>query len=152
MRERRHNRQTGQQELRTVHPHAGGVDVGATSHFVGVPPGSDPEGQDVREFEAFTCGLHCLVAWLRLCGVTTVAMESTGVYWIPLFELLEAEGFEVFLVEARHVKNVPGRKSDVRDCQWLQQLHSYGLLAAAFRPAEQICVLRSYLRHSARRT
>lgn len=132
--------------LRTIKPHAAGIDVGASSHFVAVPPGSDPEGQDVREFEAFTCGLRSVSHWLRRCGVTTVAMESTGVYWIPLFELLEAEGFEVLLVDARHVKNVPGRKSDVRDCQWLQELHSYGLLSGAFRPEEQVCVLRSYLR------
>lgn len=122
--------------LRTIHPHAAGIDVGASSHFVAVPPGSDAEGQDVREFEAFTCGLRSVAQWLRRCGVTTVAMESTGVYWIPLFELLEAEGFEVLLVDARHVKNVPGRKSDVRDCQWLQELHSYGLLSGAFRPKE----------------
>lgn len=133
-------------EFRTMHPHAAGVDVGASSHFVAVPPGSDGEGRRVREFEAFTCGLRSIAQWLRACGVETVVMESTGVYWIPLFELLEAEGFEVLLVDARHVKNVPGRKSDVRDCQWLQELHSYGLLAGAFRPAEQICVLRSYLR------
>lgn len=132
--------------LRMMKPHAAGIDVGAGSHFVAVPPGADPEGQDVREFEAFTCGLRSVSEWLRRCGVTTVAMESTGVYWIPLFELLEAEGFEVLLVDARHVKNVPGRKSDVRDCQWLQELHSYGLLSGAFRPEEQVCVLRSYLR------
>jgi transposase len=133
-------------EFRSVHPHAAGVDVGASSHFVAVPPGSDAEGRRVREFEAFTCGLRGVGQWLRACGVDTVVMESTGVYWIPLFEFLEAEGFEVLLVDARHVKNVPGRKSDVRDCQWLQELHSYGLLAGAFRPPEQICVLRSYLR------
>jgi len=137
---------TGPGGLRTIHPHAAGIDVGASSHFVAVPPGSDAEGQDVREFEAFTCGLRSIAQWLRGCGATTVAMESTGVYWIPLFELLEAEGFEVLLVDARHVKNVPGRKSDVRDCQWLQELHSYGLLSGAFRPKEQVCVLRSYLR------
>jgi transposase len=132
--------------LQMIQPHAAGIDVGAGSHFVAVPPGSDPDGQDVCEFEGFTCGLRRVAEWLRRCGVVTVAMESTGVYWIPLFELLEAEGFEVMLVDARHVKNVPGRKSDVRDCRWLQQLHSYGLLSAAFRPPEQVCVLRSYLR------
>jgi transposase len=129
-----------------IKPHAAGIDVGASSHFVAVPPGADPEGRDVREFEAFTCGLRSVSEWLRRCGVTSVAMESTGVYWIPLFELLEAEGFEVLLVDARHVKNVSGRKSDVQDCQWLQELHSYGLLAGAFRPEEQVCVLRSYMR------
>lgn len=130
-----------QAPLRAIHPHAAGIDVGAESHYVAVPA-----GQNVRKFEAFTCDLHALSHWLKSCGVTTVAMESTGVYWIALFELLEADGFEVLLVDARHVKNVPGRKSDVRDCQWLQELHSYGLLSGAFRPAEQGCVLRSYLR------
>lgn len=141
-----HQQQSKPTELRTIHPRAAGVDVGASSHFVAVPPGSDVEGRRVREFEAFTCGLRSIGQWLRSCGVETVVLESTGVYWIPLFELLEAEGFEVLLVDARHVKNVPGRKSDVRDCQWLQELHSYGLLAGAFRPPEQICVLRSYMR------
>lgn len=135
-----------QAPLRAIHPHAAGIDVGAESHYVAVPAGSVPAGQNVRKFEAFTCDLHALSHWLKSCGVTTVAMESTGVYWIALFELLEADGFEVLLVDARHVKNVPGRKSDVRDCQWLQELHSYGLLSGAFRPAEQGCVLRSYLR------
>src|SRR5881296_2438257 len=88
-----------------------------------------------------------MAEWLSACAVDTVAMESTGVYWIPLFELLESRGFTVLLVNARHVKNVSGRKSDVSDCQWLQQLHSYGLLAGSFRPEAQVCVLRSYLRH-----
>ena len=108
-----------------------------------------PEGRDevsVREFGTFTADLEALADWLKQCGVTTVAMESTGVYWIPLFELLERRGFEVKLVDARHVKNVSGRKSDVLDCQWLQQLHTYGLLAGAFRPPDEVCVLRSYLR------
>jgi transposase len=108
-----------------------------------------PEGRDevsVREFGTFTADLEALAAWLKKCGVTTVAMESTGVYWIPLFEVLERRGFEVKLVDARHVKNVSGRKSDVLDCQWIQQLHTYGLLAGAFRPPDEICVLRSYLR------
>ena len=146
MMEKRQQERNKTTEFRSIHTHAAGVDVGASSHFVAVPPGSDAEGRRVREFEAFTCGLRSIAQWLRACGVETVVMESTGVYWIPLFELLEAEGFEVLLVDARHVKNVPGRKSDVRDCQWLQELHSYGLLAGAFRPAEQICVLRSYLR------
>lgn len=146
MSEHKQKNVAGQEVLRTMQPHAAGIDIGASSHFVAVPPGSDPAEEAVREFEAFTCGLYSLAKWLRVCGVTTVAMESTGVYWIPLFELLEAEGFEVILVDARHVKNVPGRKSDVRDCQWLQQLHSYGLLSGAFRPEEQVCVLRSYLR------
>jgi transposase len=108
-----------------------------------------PEGRDevsVREFGTFTADLEALADWLKKCGVTSVAMESTGVYWIPLFELLERRGFEVKLVDARHVKNVSGRKSDVLDCQWIQQLHTYGLLAGAFRPPDEICVLRAYLR------
>jgi transposase len=123
---------------------AAGIDVGSTSHFVAVPEGLDAES--VREFKSFTSDLYELAAWLERCGVNTVAMESTGVYWIPLFELLESKGFEVKLVDARHVKNVSGRKTDVLDCQWLQQLHTYGLLSAAFRPSEDICTLRAYLR------
>lgn len=103
----------------------------------------------LREFASFTGDLHRLADWLTQCGIETVAMESTGVYWIPLYELLESRGFEVKLVNARHVKNVPGRKSDVMDCQWLQQLHTYGLLEGAFRPPEQVCVLRAYLRQRA---
>jgi transposase len=133
-------------QLKPTNPHAAGIDIGATSHFVAVPQGTDPQGKEVREFEAFTCGLHELAAWLKVCKVTSVAMESTGVYWIPLYELLEAKGFEVKLVDASRVRNVPGRKSDVLDCQWIQQLHAYGLLSAAFRPEEQICVMRAYLR------
>ena len=100
----------------------------------------------MRQFGAFTTDLIALADWLAECGITTVAMEATGVYWIPLFEILERRGFEVKLVDARRVKNVPGRKSDVLDCQWLQQLHTYGLLAGAFRPADQLCILRGYMR------
>jgi hypothetical protein len=131
-------------QLQHVNLHAAGIDIGATAHFVAVPPGSDP--QPVRQFGAFTADLHRLADWLTACGVETVVMESTGVYWIPLFELLEERGFQVLLVNARHVKNVSGRKSDVLDCQWLQQLHTFGLLSGAFRPADEIVVLRSYLR------
>ena len=109
-----------------------------------VPPDRDDE--PVREFASFTADLNALADWLKACGVDTVAMESTGVYWIPLFELLESRGFTVLLVNARHVKNVCGRKSDVLDCQWLQQLMTYGLLSGAFRPPEQICVLRALWR------
>ncbi len=100
----------------------------------------------MREFASFTVELTAIADWLTACGVDTVAMESTGVYWIPLFELLESRGFTVFLVNARHVKNVSGRKSDVLDCQWLQQLMTYGLLRGAFRPVEQVCVLRALWR------
>ena len=136
-------------ELRRVNLNAAGVDVGAGSHYVAVPDGRDPEGGDVREFRAFTADLYALADWLTRCDIETVAMESTGVYWIPLFELLSERGFEVRLVDPRQLKSVPGRKTDVLDCQWIQQLHTFGLLAAAFRPDDQICVLRSDLRQRA---
>ena len=106
---------------------AAGIDVGATGHFVAVP--SDRAEQPVQEFEAFTADLYRLADWLTECGVETLAMESTGVYWIPLFRVLEERGFQVMLVDPRRIKNVPGRKTDVLDCQWLQQLHTYGLLS-----------------------
>ena len=130
--------------LQHINLNAAGIDIGSERHLVAVPEGRDPVS--VREFGTFTADLEALATWLKRCGVTTVAMESTGVYWIPLFELLERRGFEVKLVDARHVRNVSGRKSDVLDCQWIQQLHTYGLLAGAFRPADEVCVLRSYLR------
>jgi transposase len=128
-----------------VHPNAAGIDIGAEENWVAVP--ADRDEQPVRSFGCFTEDLVALALWLQACGIDTVAMESTGVYWVPLFQILEGHGFEVFLVNARHVKNVPGRKTDVLDCQWLQQLHSFGLLAASFRPDDEICVLRSYWRH-----
>ena len=131
-------------QLQHINLNAAGIDIGSERHMVAVPEGRDEVS--VREFGSFTADLEALAAWLKKCGVTTVAMESTGVYWIPLFELLERRGFEVKLVDARHVKNVSGRKSDVLDCQWIQQLHTYGLLAGAFRPPDEVCVLRSYLR------
>lgn len=132
------------QALTLVHPNAAGIDIGSASHFVAVPPDRDDE--PVREFPSFTVDLERLADWLKACDVDTVAMESTGVYWIPLFELLDARGFTVLLVNARHVKNVSGRKSDVLDCQWLQQLMTYGLLRGAFRPADEVCALRSLSR------
>ena len=132
------------QALTITHPNAAGIDIGSASHFVAVPPDRDDE--PVREFASFTADLHRLADWLAACGVDTVAMESTGVYWIPLFELLESRGLTVLLVNARHVKNVSGRKSDVLDCQWLQQLMTYGLLRGAFRPADEVCVLRALYR------
>ncbi len=132
------------QHLQHINVHAAGIDVGCKSHFVAVPEGSSE--QAVREFASFTDDLQQMADWLNACGVTTVAMESTGIYWIPVFEILESKGLEVKLVNARHVKNVPGRKSDVLDCQWLQRLHTYGLLEGAFRPPEQICTLRGYVR------
>ena len=127
-----------------LNQNAAGIDIGSRSHFVAVPEGTDD--QPVREFSTFTDDLERLAEWLISCGVTTVAMESTGIYWIPVFEILEYHGLEVRLVNARHVKNVPGRKSDVLDCQWLQQLHTYGLLRGAFRPTDQVCTLRAYVR------
>jgi len=135
-------------QLAAVNLHAAGIDIGAEAHFVAVPPSDDP--QPVRSFGAFTADLEALAAWLAVCGITTVALESTGVYWIPLFELLEVRGFEVLLVDPQQVQKIRGRpKSDVYDCQWIQRLHTFGLLASAFRPADQVCVLRSYLRQRA---
>jgi len=129
-----------------IHPHAAGIDVGAEEHWVCVP--ADRDAQPVQKFSAFTCDLHRLADWLTACRITTVVMESTGVYWIPLFQILEARGFAVALVNARHVKHVPGRpKTDRLDCRWLHKLHTYGLLAPSFRPPEDICRLRSLLRH-----
>ena len=133
--------------LSQLNLNAAGIDVGATSHFVAVP--ADRAEQSVREFEAFTADLYRLADWLTECRVETVVMESTGVYWIPLFGVLEERGFQVMLVDPRRIKNVPGRKTDVLDCQWLQQLHTYGLLSGAFRPDEDIRRLRSYLRQRA---
>lgn len=132
------------QKIERVQPNAAGVDVHSEFHFVAVP--DDRDAQPVRRFGAFTEDLEKLADWLTACGITSVAMESTGVYWIPLFEFLDKRGFHVVLVDPRKMKSVPGRKSDVHDCQWLQQLHTFGLLAAAFRPDEQTCVLRAYLR------
>src|SRR5207302_7610219 len=121
-----------------VNLNAAGIDIGATQHYVAVP--TDRDQQSVRCFGTFTSDLLALADWLQACGIDTVALESTGVYWIALFQILEGRGFDVKLVNARAVKNVSGRKSDVSDCQWLQQLHSYGLLSGAFRPANDICV------------
>jgi transposase len=131
-------------ELRPINEHAAGIDVGADRHFVAVP--STASQHPVREFGVFTKDLYAIADWLRACGVRSVVMESTGVYWVPLFEVLDQRGFEVKLVDARKVKNVSGRKSDVLDCQWLQQLESYGLLSGAYRPADAIVVLRGYVR------
>lgn len=131
-------------ELRMINPDAAGIDIGSEIHYVCVP--EDRDKQRIQKFCCFTADLHNLANWLKKCGIKTIAMESTGVYWIPVFQILESYGFEVKLVNARYVKNVPGKKSDVQDCQWLQQLHSYGLLHGSFRPDDQICVLRSYIR------
>jgi transposase len=131
--------------LQRLNPNAAGLDIGAAEIWACVPEGRDP--QPVRMFPTFTADLHALADWLQACGITTVAMESTGVYWIPIYELLEERGFQVFLVNARHLKNVPGKKTDVLDCQWIQQLHTFGLLRASFRPAQDMCALRAYVRH-----
>jgi transposase len=144
----RQNRQTGIWEgLSVVHPHAAGLDIGSEEIWVAVPPTST--GEAVRCFGTYTPDLMALAAWLRACGVDTVAMESTGVYWIPVYEILEGQGIQPYVVNARHIKNVPGRKSDIQDCQWIQGLHSVGLLSASFRPAGEICTLRAYLRQRA---
>ncbi len=133
-------------EFERINISAAGIDIGAQKHYVAVPKGRDPKGRDVRHFDTFTADLYALVDWLKQCHIDTVAMESTGIYWIPLFEILEQNGFEVRLVNPRSIKHAPGRKSDVVDCQWIQQLHAYGLLTSAFRPDEQIHVLRAYHR------
>jgi transposase len=131
-----------------VHPNAAAIDVGATMHMAAVRADRAPE--PVRSFGTFTADLHRLVDWFTECGVETVVMESTSVYWIPIFELLDARGFTVFLVNARDAKHVPGRKTDISDAQWLQRLHSYGLLRASFRPKGQIAELRAYVRQRER--
>src|SRR5512139_2410656 len=131
-----------------VHPNAAAIDVGATMHMAAVRPDRAPE--PVRSFGTFTADLHRLADWFTECGVETVVMESTSVYWIPIFELLDARGFAVFLVNARDAKHVPGRKTDVSDAEWLQRLHSYGLLRASFRPKGRIVELRAYLRQRER--
>ncbi|MBM3838042.1 MAG: IS110 family transposase [Verrucomicrobia bacterium] len=135
-------------KLPVINPHAAGIDIGSVEHWVCVPEDAVLEREsNVRAFGAFTRDLDQLVEWLQECGVKTVAMESTGVFWIALAQKLEAAGIEVVLVNAKHLKYVPGRKTDLKDCQWLQQLHSYGLLNGSFRPTQDICALRSLMRH-----
>lgn len=138
-------RKKGRQSLKRIHPNAAGIDCGSEWHHVAVP--ADRDANPVRKFRTFTTDLHQLADWLADCGIETVAMEATGVYWIPIYEILEARGLEVLLVNARHVKNVPGRKTDVVDCQWIQELHSFGLLRGSFRPSAEFARLRAYLRH-----
>jgi transposase len=141
----RKNKKKGLPSFPIINPNAAGIDIGSMEHWVAVP--EDRDEQPVRKFACFTQDLHAMAAWLKQCQVQTVVMESTGVYWIPLFQILETHGFEVKLINARQAKNVPGRKTDVLDCQWLQRLHTYGLLSGSFRPDDAICVLRSYWRH-----
>jgi transposase len=131
--------------LDRINPNVAGIDCGAAEHFVAVPP--DRDGAPVQSFPTFTGDLVRLAEWLTACRVQSVAMEATGVYWIPIYEILEARGFEVLLVNARHLRNVPGRKSDVSDCEWIRELHSVGLLRGSFRPPDALVALRAYLRH-----
>ena len=130
--------------LEAVHPDAAGIDVGNASHFVAVP--ADRDQQPVREFGSWTADLQRMAEWLKRCGIRTVAMQSTGVYWVALQEVLERDGFEVCLVNARGTKNLPGRKSDVQECQWLMKLHTDGLLRNSFHPPEQIRAVRTIWR------
>jgi transposase len=137
-------REKASSHLEQINHNAAGIDLGGSEHWVCVP--IERADKHVRRFGCFTPDLMAMADWLIECGVQTVAMEATGVYWIPVFQMLEARGLEVRLVNAHHVKTVPGRKTDVKDCQWLQQLHTYGLLSGSFRPEDEICVLRSYIR------
>lgn len=134
-----------QAKMSVINPNAAGVDIGSTFHYVAVP--EDRDENPVRRFDSYTRDLHRIAKWLKDCGIKTVAMESTGIYWLQLFLILEQYGFEVNLVNAHHVKNVTGRKSDISDCQWIQQLHSYGLLKASYQPEELTRSLRGYMRH-----
>jgi transposase len=134
--------------LEIVHPDAAGIDVGNASHFVAVPP--DRDEQPVQEFGSWTSELRRMAAWLKQCRIRTVALQSTGVYWIAVQEVLEGEGLEVYLVNARGTRNLPGRKSDVQECQWLMKLHTYGLLRNSFRPPEEIRAVRTVWRQRER--
>lgn len=140
-----HNAPSAIEQLEHVNLNAAGIDLASTVHVAAVPEGRDPESS-VRSFGTFTADLEGLADWLSTCGITTVAMESTGVYWIPLYELLQRRGFEVLLVNATEIKKFR-RKSDVLDCQWIQTLHTFGLLRGSFRPADKILEFRNYMRH-----
>ncbi len=133
--------------LDVLHPDAAGVDIGSREHYAAVPPGRDE--RPVRRYACFTESLWEMASWLKACGITSVALQSTGVYWIPVYDVLEAAGLEVYLVNAGHTKNLPGRKSDVQESQWLMKLHTYGLLSNSFRPVSEIRMLRSYWRQRA---
>jgi transposase len=133
--------------LTVIHPNAAGIDIGQDEMWVSVR--ADRDAEPVRRFGMNTPDLIAVADWLAACGVETVALESTGVYWIPLYEVLEARGFQVYLVNARHAKNLPGRKKDETDCQWLRRLHAFGLLNNSFRPDGEMCAVRAYLRHRA---
>jgi transposase len=130
--------------LEVVHPRAAGIDIGNEAHYVAVPP--DRDNKSVRRFGCTTAELKEMAAWLKQCGIRTVAMQSTGVYWIAVYDILEAAGLEVYLVNARETKNLPGHKSDVQESQWLMKLHTYGLLRNSFRPSQEIRTMRTYWR------
>lgn len=142
---RPHKRRASPTVLERFNPDIAGIDCGSAEHYVAVP--TDRAAESVQSFPTFTADLHRLADWLTACRVKSVAMEATGVYWIPVYEILEARGFTVLLVNARHLKNVPGRKSDVTDCEWIRDLHSVGLLRGSFRPPDALVTLRGYLRH-----
>lgn len=131
-----------------IHPRAAGIDIGSRFHVVAVPPHLSHE--PVQNFQAFTADLQRLAVWLQSIGIETVVMESTGVYWVSVFEVLESAGIDVMVANARETRSVPGRKSDINDAQWLQRLHACGLLRASFRPGRDIAALRAYLRHRER--
>src|SRR6266700_2715093 len=130
--------------LEVVHPDAAGIDIGNESHYVAVPPTRD--SQSVRRFGCTTSELKEMAVWLKQCAIRTIALQSTGVYWIAVYDILEESGFEVYLVNARETKNLPGRKSDVQESQWLMKLHTYGLLRNSFRPSQAIRTMRTYWR------
>jgi transposase len=132
------------QDLMITHPNAAGIDVGNAEHYVCVPP--DRDADPVRSFPCFTADLHAMAKWLVACKIETVALQSTGVYWVPVYEVLEQYGLQIFVVNARHTKNLPGRKTDVQECRWLMQLHTYGLLRNSFHPEAKIRELRVYWR------
>src|SRR6266404_1058777 len=136
--------QSGDLSLEVIHPDASGIDIGNESHYVAVPPSRD--SQPVRCFGCTTAELKKMAEWLTQCGIRTVAMQSTGVYWIAVYDILEAAGMEVYLVNARETKNLPGRKTDVQESQWLMKLHTYGLLRNSFRPSQEIRTMRTYWR------
>jgi transposase len=136
--------QSGDLSLEVVHPDAAGIDIGNESHYVAVPPTRD--SQPIRRFGCTTAELKQMANWLKQCAIRTIAMQSTGVYWIAVYDLLEEAGFEVYLVNARETKNLPGRKSDVQESQWLMKLHTYGLLRNSFRPSQEIRTMRTYWR------
>src|SRR5258707_15856597 len=130
--------------LEVIHRNAAGIDIGNESHYVAVPPSRD--SQPVRRYGCTTGELKAMADWLKQCGIQTVAMQSTGVYWVAVYDILEQVGLEVYLVNARDTKNLPGRKSDVQESQWLMKLHTYGLLRNSFRPVQEIRVMRTYWR------